>query len=299
MAGCGGLTRINSTMRLGQFPLAHIILIRDLGKPRASPPFALPKLRPQLPGLVGLTRIARTTRLGPPCLPQLLIQFLPTRTVLILDIRKPRASPRFALPEILPQFHGGVRLSRIARTTRLRPARLPQLLLQILPTHTVLGPDLRKPRLAPFHSPSELFRQCLGRVGLTRVVRTTELLAPCLPHLLIQILPTRAGLILDLPEPGMAPPFALPELRPQRRAGVRLTRITSTTRLLPRLLPQLIRIRRDALAFVTLDLPKPLQTPPIALPELRPQRRAGVRLTRITSTTRLLPRLLPHHLRSL
>ncbi len=79
----------------------------------------------------------------------------------------------------------------------------------------------------------------------------------------------------------------------QGHAAVGLTCLLSTAHLRPHRLP--LHHIRPGRPLPFPGLPKPLHTPRRALAELGPQRRAGVRLTRITSTTSLRPHRLQIH----
>ncbi len=183
------------------------------------------------------------TRLYPPLLPQPLVLLLlfpqgrPTRTMLIPDLREPLPGPLRAFSELPAQLLGAVGLTRVPRTTGLRPCLLlllrPLLLLQSRPGRTALIPDLRKPMLPPRRALPELLPQRLPAVGLARVTSTARLhtrrLPQPLPLLHLQRRPGRTALIPDFRKPGLTPLLAFPELLPQTRTAVWLTRVTSTT----------------------------------------------------------------------
>ncbi len=109
-----------------------------------------------------------------------------------------------------------------------------------------------------------------------------------------QIRPGRTTPIVDFGKPRPPPIPRLPELLPQRLAVVRLTRVTSATRLRPRRFPLHFLLAlaqsRPGRTTLILDFGKPRPPPRAALPELLPQRRTCVGHSRVAGTTRLRPR---------
>ncbi len=147
-------------------------------------------------------------------------------------------------------------------------------------------------------------RQRLTGVGLALVTGTTRLRTRRLPlplaTLLDQIRPARSARIPDFRDPLPTPRRTLSEPLAQLLSGVGLPRITSTTRLHPRRLPQLLQFPlrqfRPGQTALIPDFRKPGFAPRRALSELRPQRVTGMGLTRVTSTTCLRTRCLSHPL---
>ncbi len=227
-------------------------------------------------------------------------------TLLISDLTKPLPSPRRALSKPLPQLLTVVWHARVPTTTRLHQRRLPLLrpLLLVCPQSPrsliTLAVDFLKPIPPPFLTLAELLPQRFAGVRLTGITSTTRLYPPPLA-LALALLRTRGSsttLAPDLMKQGIAPCLAPAELLPQRFSVMGLAGVAGTTRLRPRLLPQplqlLVAHGRSGNPALILDFRKPIPTPRLALAELLPQRVTCVRLTRITSTARLRPRLRPY-----
>ncbi len=267
-------------------------LTPDLRKPRPTPRLALSELVPQRLAGVGLTRITSTTRLRTRRLFQLLHRILLACTTLSLDLPKPMLPPLPALPELLPQPCAGVGLTRITSTTSLRTRFQPLPLLLSRRSRITRVVCLHKPRPRPRLTCVELRRQRLSGVGLALGTSTAHLLPRRFPLPFFQIQPVRTTLIADFPKPRRTPHFALPEFPPQRRGVVGRTCVPSTTCLRTSRFPLLLRQILPTRTTLAADLPKPLQAPLPASPELLPQRRAVVRRTRVTGTTGLRTRRL-------